>query len=64
MGDAAKATTAGDALSFEAALERLEEGTYDKCAQCGGEIPIERLKAKPAVTLCVQCQSAKESSED
>lgn len=44
------------------ALERLDKGTYHKCALCSSEIPIERLKAKPAVTLCVKCQSEKESA--
>ena len=42
------------------ALQRLEEGTYEKCASCGKDIPIERLMAKPSASLCVDCQAAKE----
>lgn len=44
------------------ALDRLEEGVYEQCAGCGGTIPIERLRAKPTVSLCVPCQERKESS--
>jgi len=41
---------------IDLALNRLEHGTYDQCANCGGEIPEERLLAKPSVSLCVPCQ--------
>ena len=42
------------------ALSRLDDGTYGICAECEGEIPLERLEAKPAVSLCTACQEAKE----
>lgn len=45
------------------ALRRLEDGTYTTCAHCGGEIPFERLEAKPAVSLCVPCQEMKDRGE-
>ena len=45
---------------IDLALSRLDEGTYDKCAGCGEQIPLERLRAKPTVSLCVSCQEAKE----
>ena len=38
------------------ALRPLDEGTYDRCANCDQPIPLERLKAKPAVSLCIPCQ--------
>lgn len=38
------------------ALERLEEGTYGRCEQCGEEIDPARLKALPYATLCLRCQ--------
>lgn len=44
----------------EFALRRLEEGTYNRCAKCGATIPLARLRAKPSVSLCVDCQKAKE----
>lgn len=43
------------------ALRRLEEGTYGQCARCGKAIPMERLEAKPSVSLCLACQEAKDA---
>lgn len=45
---------------IDLALERLDEGTYQDCANCGGKIPLARLEAKPSASLCVTCQAAKE----
>ncbi|MEA2497809.1 MAG: hypothetical protein QOH26_214 [Actinomycetota bacterium] len=39
-----------------AALQRLEDGTYGKCVNCGKEIPAERLEAIPAAALCLECK--------
>jgi DnaK suppressor protein len=38
---------------IDAALARLEDGTYGTCAVCGKEIPEERLAAIPYATLCI-----------
>lgn len=38
------------------ALERIDKGTYGKCAFCGEEIDIERLKAIPYADLCIDCE--------
>ena len=40
------------------ALQKIEDGTYGKCESCGPEIPVERLEAVPAATLCVSCKQA------
>lgn len=48
---------------IEYALERLEEGSYGICDGCKKQINIERLKAKPSVSLCIDCQSAKEQGQ-
>lgn len=37
------------------ALERLAAGGYGRCESCGATIPAERLAARPAVRLCVNC---------
>lgn len=37
------------------AEHRLADGTYGRCAGCGGAIPPERLDALPAVETCVAC---------
>ena len=38
-----------------AALERIEDGSYGVCSDCGEEIAEARLQAFPAATLCVKC---------
>lgn len=38
-----------------AALERIEEGTYGTCEVCGTKIPKGRLQAIPYATMCVKC---------
>jgi len=45
---------------IEASLERIEEGTYGQCDECGAKIPKQRLNAIPYATLCVKCASAVE----
>ena len=41
---------------IDAALKRIEEGTYGTCVNCGGEIPRERLEANPWASLCIDCK--------
>lgn len=43
------------------ALKRLEEGAYGRCDECDEPIALERLKAYPDATLCINCQSERES---
>jgi len=45
---------------IEASLERIEEGTYGQCEECGVKIPKTRLNAIPYATLCVKCVSRQE----
>jgi RNA polymerase-binding protein DksA len=44
----------------EAALRKIERGTYGQCDICGQEISPARLEAAPYATLCVKCQAAVE----
>jgi len=37
----------------EDALEKMDEGTYGMCEECGGQIPLDRLEANPAARTCV-----------
>ncbi|MFP4393405.1 MAG: RNA polymerase-binding protein DksA [Desulfohalobiaceae bacterium] len=48
---------------INAALERIEEGTYGICESCGDEISIPRLKARPVTTQCINCKSKQEEEE-
>lgn len=41
--------------AVEHALARLEAGTYERCAACGGPIGEERLAARPTADRCVRC---------
>ncbi len=44
------------------ALDRLREGEYGTCEECGEVIAPARLKAMPEVTTCVRCQDKLERS--
>jgi DnaK suppressor protein len=48
---------------MELALKRIDEGTYEQCENCGATIPVARLMAKPAVSLCLACQEAKDTGK-
>lgn len=41
---------------IEAALTRIEGGTYGICTNCAKQISEERLEALPWATLCIDCQ--------
>jgi DnaK suppressor protein len=45
------------------AIERIENGTYGICDDCGGDISVERLKARPVTTQCIDCKTKEEASE-
>ena len=45
---------------INAALERIEAGTYGICTNCGKQIAEERLEARPWATLCIECQRERE----
>ncbi|BAU31532.1 DnaK suppressor protein [Microcella alkaliphila] len=40
---------------LDAALSRIAAGDYGICRQCGGRISSERLEARPAAALCIDC---------
>jgi DnaK suppressor protein len=46
--------------AIDAALQRIENGTYGKCVNCGAQIPEERLEAMPWATLCIECKRKEE----
>jgi DnaK suppressor protein len=51
----------GDRAEIEAALARIEDGTYGRCIDCGKEIPTERLEVRPEASRCVEDQAKFES---
>ncbi|MCU1422926.1 MAG: molecular chaperone DnaK [Microbacteriaceae bacterium] len=43
--------------AIDRALERLQSGAYGVCVTCGRDIPLARLRARPAADRCVSCAS-------
>ncbi|WP_020387390.1 TraR/DksA family transcriptional regulator [Kribbella catacumbae] len=41
---------------ISAAEERVADGTYGACQDCGARVPVERLEILPYVRYCVSCQ--------
>lgn len=48
---------------IDEAFTRLDGGSYGRCEECGGEIGLPRLRARPVTTLCIDCKSAQEAHE-
>jgi RNA polymerase-binding transcription factor DksA len=42
---------------IDAALSKIDAGTYGRCESCGGEIAEARLEAMPMARLCITCAS-------
>jgi DnaK suppressor protein len=51
---------AGELQAIERALQRVADGSYGLCLQCGAPIPAARLHAQPTAERCVSCQAAAE----
>lgn len=43
--------------------ERIDNGTYGICDECGDEIASERLEARPVTTYCIECKTRQEQDE-
>jgi DnaK suppressor protein len=48
---------------IDEALQRLDDGEYGECEECGGEIATGRLDAMPFTRLCVTCQEESEQAQ-
>lgn len=46
---------------IEAALRRIEDGSYGECTECGAPIAEARLRMDPAISLCLDCASQRET---
>jgi RNA polymerase-binding protein DksA len=52
----------GEVLAqIDAALKRIEDGTYGTCVSCGDQIAPGRLEAYPWASLCIDCKRRAES---
>jgi DnaK suppressor protein len=45
---------------LDAALKRIDDGTYGVCEECNDKIPLKRLEAYLAAELCIACKSKQE----
>lgn len=48
---------------IRSALQRIEDGSYGICDDCGEEISVPRLNARPVTKLCINCKSKQEQDE-
>ena len=48
--------------ALEAARDRLAQGAYGVCIDCGNDIGFERLKASPSAVRCIHCQERHEKT--
>lgn len=48
---------------IEAAIEKIDNGTFGICEVCGQEIDIKRLEARPVTTMCIECKTEQEEEE-
>ncbi len=45
------------------AIERIEDGSFGLCETCEEPIGVERLRARPVTTLCIECKTEEERQE-
>ena len=48
--------------NIEASLQRIEDGSYGDCEECGNEIGYARLEVQPTATRCIHCQALHEKT--
>lgn len=53
--DALESAALRESAAIEAAMRRIEDGTYGRCVSCGGAIGLQRLELVPAAALCIGC---------
>ena len=48
---------------IDKALKKMDEGDFGVCEECGEEISVKRLEARPETTLCIRCKEDQERME-
>jgi DnaK suppressor protein len=48
---------------IEEAIARIDDGSYGICEDCGEEIGLKRLEARPVTMLCIDCKTLQETRE-
>ena len=50
-------------IKIRETLKKIDDGHFGQCEQCGDDIGIERLNARPVTTLCIECKRKQEAAE-
>lgn len=45
-------------------LQKIEDGTFGECEECGADISYNRLMARPTADLCIHCKEVEEKEEN
>jgi DnaK suppressor protein len=48
---------------IDEAIDRIESGIFGICDDCGNEISVKRLEARPVTTMCIECKTLQEEEE-
>ena len=48
---------------IEMALQKIEDGSYGICTNCGEQIGVKRLEVRPVTELCITCKEEEEKRE-
>jgi DnaK suppressor protein len=48
---------------IDEAISRIDNGTFGICDDCGNEIEMKRLEARPVTTMCIECKTLQEEEE-
>ncbi len=48
---------------IDEAIDRIESGIFGICDDCGNEIDVKRLEARPVTTMCIECKILQEEEE-
>jgi DnaK suppressor protein len=62
LGNAAVSRDLTELRAIQTARNRMENGSYGECTECGFDIPYKRLLAQPTAERCAPCQQAYEKT--
>jgi len=62
LGNAEVTRDLHELRGLESALRRIADGGFGLCADCGADIPLERLRVQPAAERCLECQARHEKT--
>jgi DnaK suppressor protein len=48
---------------IDEAIDRIENNIFGICEDCGEEVDIKRLEARPVTTMCIDCKTLQEEEE-